>query len=98
MHCTRKGVIGVEDINLLPTVSVDVTRRDADGVSLTVSQGVERGAAVVNSYVDKPPPLLVVLQDQVWAIVAVNREQNQTVTSLLHKTVSCICQASIKLC
>ena len=74
MYCTSKGVIGVKDINLLSAISVDVTRCHSDGIALTVSQGVKRGATVVNSYVDEPPPLLVVLQHQVWAIVAVNGE------------------------
>lgn len=61
MYCTREGVIGVKDINLLPTVSVDVTRCHSDGVALAVSQGVERGATVVNGDVDEPSLLLVVL-------------------------------------
>lgn len=75
MDCTREGVIGVEDINLLSTVSIDVARCHSDGVALAVSQGVERRAAVVNSDVDKPFLLLVVFQHQVWAVVAVNRPQ-----------------------
>ena len=61
LYCTRESVIGVEDINLLPTVSVDVACCHPDGVALTVSQGVERGATVVNGDVDKPFLLLVVL-------------------------------------
>lgn len=61
MYCTREGVIGVKDINLLPTISIDVTRCHSDGVALTVSQGVKRGATVVSSDVDKPFLLLVVL-------------------------------------
>lgn len=60
-HCTREGVIGVEDINLFPSISIDVTSCHSDGVALTVSQGIERGATVVNSDVDKPFPLFVVL-------------------------------------
>ena len=75
LYCTREGVIGVEDINLLPVVSVDVTRRHSDGVALAVSQGVERGATVVNGDVDEPFLLLVVLQHQVGAVVAVDRHQ-----------------------
>lgn len=61
LYCTREGVVGVEDINLLPTVSVDVARCHSDRVALTVSQGVERGATVVNGDVEKSLPLLVVL-------------------------------------
>lgn len=61
MYCTGEGVIGVQDINLLPTVSIDVARCHSDGVALAVSQGVERGAAVVNGDVDKSFLLLVVL-------------------------------------
>lgn len=93
MYCTREGVIGIKDINLLPTISIDVTRCHSDGVALAISQGIKRGAAVVNSYVDEPPPLLVVLQHQVWAIEAVNGEQNQAVTSLLYKTVRRVFEA-----
>lgn len=78
MYCTGEGVIGVEDINLLPTVPVDVTRCYSDGVALAVSQGVERGATVVNGDVDEPFLLLVVLQHQVWAVVAVNRHQGHS--------------------
>ncbi len=61
MYCTREGVIGVKNINLLPTISIDVTRCHSDGVALAVSQGVERGATVVNGDVDKASLLLVVL-------------------------------------
>lgn len=70
-RCTREGIIGVEDVNLLPAISVDVTRRHPDGVALAVSQGIEWGAAVVNGDVDEPFLLLVVFQHQVWAVVAV---------------------------
>lgn len=88
LYCTREGVIGVKHINLLPTVSVDVTRCHSDGVALTVSQGIERGATVVNSNIDQPLPLLVVLQHQVWAVVAVDRHQWQAVTRSLRKNLS----------
>lgn len=61
VYCTRKGIIGVKDVDLLPTVSVDVTRCHPNGVALAVPQGVERRALVVNSDVDKSFLLLVVL-------------------------------------
>lgn len=61
MYCTREGIIGVKDINLLPAVSIDVARCHPDGVALAVPQGVERRATVVNSDVDEPFLLLVVL-------------------------------------
>lgn len=77
-HCTREGVIGVQNINLLPTVSVDVARRHSDGVALAVSQGVERGATVVNSDVEEPFLLLVVFQHQVRPVVAVDRQQRDS--------------------
>lgn len=74
MYCTREGIIGVKDINLLPAVSIDVARCHPDGVALAVPQGVERRATVVNSDVDEPFLLLVVLQHKVRAIVAVNAQ------------------------
>lgn len=77
VYFTREGVIGVEDINLLSTVSIDVTCCHSDGVALAVSQGIERGATVVNSNVDESLHLLVILQHQVWAVVAVNRHEWQ---------------------
>lgn len=73
-YSTGEGVVGVEDINLLPSVPVDVARCHSDGVALTISQGVERRAAVVNGDVDEPPLLFVVLEHQVWAVVAVNTD------------------------
>lgn len=88
LYCTRESVIGVEDINLLPSVSVDVTGCHSDGVALSVSQGVERGGPVVNGDVDEPLTLLVILEHQVWAVVAVNRHQWQDVVCSLHKSVS----------
>lgn len=71
VYCTREGVIGVQDINLLPAVSVDVARRHPDGVALAVPQGVEGRAAVVDGDVDEPFLLLVVLEHKVRPIVAV---------------------------
>lgn len=61
LYCTREGVIGVEDVNLLPTISIYVTCCHSNGVALTISQGVERGATVVNSNVDESLPVLVIL-------------------------------------
>lgn len=82
VYFTREGVIGVKDINLLPAVSIDVTRRHSNGVALTVSQGIERRATVVNGDVDESLHLLVILEHQVWAVVAVNRHQwRKAVTS-----------------
>lgn len=60
-YCTRKRVIGVKDVDLLPTVSVDVACRHPNGVALAVPQGVERRVLVVNGDVDKSFLLLVVL-------------------------------------
>lgn len=71
VYCTREGVIGVQDINLLPAVSVDVARRHPDGVALAVPQGVEGRAAVVHGDVDEPFLLLVVLEHKVRPVVAV---------------------------
>lgn len=71
MYSTGEGVIGVEDINLLAAVSVDVARRHPDGVALAVPQGVEGRAAIVGGDVDEPFLLLVVLQHKVWAVVTV---------------------------
>lgn len=73
--CTREGIIGVKDINLLPTISVDVTCCYSDGVALTISKGIEWRGTVVHSYVDKPLPLLVILQHQVRPIVAAIKDQ-----------------------
>lgn len=70
MYCTREGVISVQDINLLPAVSVDVARRHPNGVALAVPQGVEGRAAVVDGDVDQPLLLLVVLEHKVRPIVA----------------------------
>lgn len=56
---------------------------------MSVSQGVERGAAVVNGDVDKPFLLLVVLQHQVRAVVAVNgHRRGKAVTPSFHQTDS----------
>lgn len=71
-ECTRKGIIGVKDVDLLASVPVDVTRCHPNGVALAVPQGVERGALVVNGDVDESFLLLVVLEHEVRAVVAVN--------------------------
>lgn len=70
---TREGVVGVQDVNLLPAVAVDVARRHPDGVARPVPQVVEGRALVVHGDVDQPLPLGVVLEHQVGPVVAVNR-------------------------
>ena len=82
---TREGVVGVEHINLFPAVSVDVARRHSDGVALAISQGVERGAAVVDGDVEEPLPLLVVLQHQVGTVVTVGARRRRDVKRLFER-------------
>lgn len=68
---TGEGVVGVEEVNLLAAVPVDVTGGHADGVALPVPQRVVRGAALVLRHVHQPAPRLVVLEHQVRAVVPV---------------------------
>lgn len=84
MYSTGEGVIGVEDINLLAAVSVDVARRHPDGVALTVPQGVEGRAAVVDGDVDEPFLLLVVLEHKVRAVVTVKAAVESCYASQCH--------------
>lgn len=84
MYSTGEGVVGVEDINLLAAVSVDVARRHPDGVALAVPQRVEGRAAVVDGDVDEPFPLLVVLEHKVRAVVAVNTVVERCYVSRCH--------------
>lgn len=84
MYSTREGVIGVEDINLLAAVSVDVARCHPDGVALAVPQGVERRAAVVGGDVDEPFLLHVVLEHKVRAVVTVKAAVESCYVSQCH--------------
>lgn len=84
MYSTGEGVIGVEDINLLAAVSIDVARRHPDGVALAVPQGVEGRAAVVGSDVDEPFLRLVVLQHKVRAVVTVKAAVESCYVSQCH--------------
>lgn len=84
MYSTGEGVVGVEDINLLAAVPVDVARRHPDGVALAVPQRVEGRAAVVDGDVDEPFLLLVVLEHKVRAIVAVNAAVERCYVSRCH--------------
>jgi len=68
---TREGVVGVEEVDLLAAVPVDVAGRHTDGVALPVPQCIVRGTPVVLRHVHQPPPCLVVLEHQVGAIVPV---------------------------
>lgn len=66
---TREGVVGVEEVDLLAAIAVDVAGCHTDGVALPVSQGVVRGAPHILCHVHQPPPCLVILEHQVGAIV-----------------------------
>lgn len=66
---TRVGIVGVEEIDLLTAISIHITSSDADGVSRSVSQGVEGRVAVVNSNVYQSVLRATVLQHQVGPLV-----------------------------
>lgn len=66
---TGKGIIGVEEVDLLTAIPVDVAGCDPDGVALPVPQRVVGGAALVHRNVHQPLLGPVVLQNQVGAIV-----------------------------
>lgn len=90
MYCTRESIIGIKDVNLLPAISIDVTGCHPDGVALAVPQRIKRGATIVNSDVEEPFLLLVVLQHQVWAIVAVNASMDSCYIFYKCQVASCI--------
>lgn len=66
---TGEGIIGVEEVDLLTAIPVDVAGCDPDGVALPVPQRVVGGAALVHRDVHQPLLGPVVLQNQVGAIV-----------------------------
>lgn len=66
---TREGIIGVEKVDLLTAIPVNVTGCDPDGVALPVPQRVVGGAALVHCDVHQPLLGPVVLQNQVGAVV-----------------------------
>lgn len=69
---TGEGVVGVEEVDLLTAIAVDVTGCHPDGVALPVPQCVVRGAALILRHVHQPPLCLVILEHQVGAVVPVS--------------------------
>lgn len=69
---TRKGIVSVEEVDLLSAIAIDVTGCHADGVALPVPQGIVRGAPLILCHVHQPPLRLVVLEHQVGAVVPVS--------------------------
>lgn len=72
---TRVGIVGVEEVDLLTAISIHIAGSDANGVSHSVSQGVERRVAVVNGNVYQPVLRATVLQHQVGPLVPVEGER-----------------------
>lgn len=66
---TRVGIVGVEEVDLLTAISIHITSSDADGVSCSVSQGVEGRVAVVYGNVYQSVLSAIVLQHQVGPLV-----------------------------
>lgn len=69
---TREGVVGVEEVDLLTAIAVDVTGCHTDGVALPVPQCVVWGAPLILCHIHQPPLCLVILEHQVGAIVPVS--------------------------
>lgn len=66
---TRKGVIGVEEIDLLSAISVNVTGGHTDSVALPISESIVRGAPVIDCNIDQSLLVSVVFQHQVRSVV-----------------------------
>lgn len=71
LELTGEGVVGVEEVDFLTAIPVDVTRCHADGIARPVPQRIVRGAALVLCHVDQPAPRLVIFEHQVGAVVSV---------------------------
>lgn len=66
---TREGIVGIEEVDLLVAVPVNVTGCHTNGIALPVPQCIVRGARFILCHVHQPPTCLVVLEHQVGAIV-----------------------------
>lgn len=66
---TGEGIIGIEEVDFLSAVPIDVAGCDPDGVALPVPQCIVRGAALVHRDIHQPLLGPVILQNQVGAIV-----------------------------
>lgn len=69
---TWEGIVGVEEVDLLSSISIHIAGRHSDSVSLRVSQGVIWRTAVVYGNVYQFVLGTVILQNQVWAVVPKN--------------------------
>lgn len=72
---TGEGVVGVEEVDLLSSISIHITGRHSDGVSLQVSKPVIWRTLVVNGNIFQFVLGTVILQNQVWAVIPKRKEK-----------------------
>lgn len=66
---TRVGIVCVEEVDLLTSISIHVTGSNSNSVPCSVPQGIVWRAAVVNGDVYQPLLSAIVLQHQVGPVV-----------------------------
>lgn len=74
---TGEGVIGVEEVDLLPPVPINVACCHTNRIALAIPQCIIWGATFIHCKVHQPAPYLVILQHQVGTIVPEGMESRK---------------------